>query len=36
VESGDDQLASMVSDGKAWVDFRYRYDFVDEDGFDGV
>jgi hypothetical protein len=28
-----DQLSSMVKDGTASVDFRYRYEGVDEDGF---
>jgi hypothetical protein len=29
-----DQLAKMVTDGKASVDFRYRYEGVDDDGLD--
>jgi hypothetical protein len=33
-ESGGEQLASMIRDGKASVDLRYRYEVVDEDGFD--
>jgi len=28
-----DKLSSMVTDGKASVDFRYRFEGVDEDGF---
>jgi len=33
-ETSGEQLAGMVRDGKASVDFRYRYEGVDEDGFD--
>jgi hypothetical protein len=33
-DSGGEQLADMVRNGKASVDFRYRYEVVDEDGFD--
>ena len=33
-ESGGEQLAGMIRDGKASVDLRYRYEVVDEDGFD--
>ena len=29
-----DKLSSMVTGGKASVDFRYRYEYVDEDGID--
>jgi hypothetical protein len=32
-ESWGDKLSSMVTDGKASVDFRYRFEGVDEDGF---
>jgi len=31
-ESGDDTLAGAISAGKASVGFRYRYEFVDQDG----
>ena len=31
--SWTDELANMVSNGKVNFDFRYRYEFVDEDGF---
>lgn len=33
-ESWADDLAGMVSDGKVNFDFRYRYEFVDQEGFD--
>ncbi len=33
-ESGTDDLAGMVSNGKANFDFRYRYEIVDQEGFD--
>jgi hypothetical protein len=29
-----DKLSKMVTDGKASLDFRYRYEFVDQEGFD--
>jgi len=32
-EGWGDKLSSMVTDGKASVDFRYRFEGVDEDGF---
>ena len=32
-EGWGDQLSSMVTDGKVSVDFRYRYEGVDEEGF---
>ena len=28
-----EELSKMVTDGKASVDFRYRYEFVDQEGF---
>ena len=33
-EGWGDKLSKMVTDGKASVDFRYRYEFVDQEGFD--
>jgi hypothetical protein len=33
-EGWGDRLSSMVTDGKASVDFRYRFEAVDEAGFD--
>jgi hypothetical protein len=33
-EGWGDQLGKMVTDGKASLDFRYRYEWVDQDGFD--
>ena len=33
-ESGASQLVDMVRNGKTSLDFRYRYELVDEDGFD--
>lgn len=32
-EAFTDNIASMVTDGKLNLDLRYRYEFVDEDGF---
>ena len=33
-ESGGSQIVDMVRNGKASLDFRYRFELVDEDGFD--
>ena len=33
-ETGGEQLAGMVRNGKVSVDLRYRYEVVDEDDFD--
>ena len=33
-DSWGDQLSRAVQDGKVGVDLRYRYEWVDEDGFD--
>jgi hypothetical protein len=33
-QAWNDQLADAVRNGKASVDFRYRYEYVDQDGFD--
>ncbi len=33
-EGGDNGIASMVSDGTASLNLRYRYEYVDQDGFD--
>ena len=33
-ESWADQLSKAVTDGKASLDLRYRYEYVDQDGFD--
>jgi hypothetical protein len=33
-EGWGDKLSKMVTEGKASVDFRYRYEFVDQEGFD--
>ncbi|WOJ98679.1 alginate export family protein [Congregibacter brevis] len=33
-ESASDQLSSVITDGSVALDVRYRYEYVDEDGFD--
>jgi hypothetical protein len=33
-ETWGDALSKAVQDGKATMDFRYRYEYVDQDGFD--